>query len=96
MDKNIPKGFPITFESILLIYSFAFYNLNLNKISGVVASSNIGAIKLNDFVKMRREGILRQQFIFEPTLLENQPIFSIKFVQCVRNRKWILMFLNVC
>jgi RimJ/RimL family protein N-acetyltransferase len=65
LDKNLQKGYPITFESILLIYSFAFYKLNLNKISGLVASSNIGAIKLNDFVKMRREGILRQQFIFD-------------------------------
>lgn len=65
LSQDIPKGYPITFECILLIHSFGFYDLKLNKIYGTVASMNTGAMKLNDFVKMKREGVLRQQYIFD-------------------------------
>ena len=64
LDSNVPKGIPITFEAILLVHRLAFYDLRLNKVSGIVAGNNIGVVKLNDFIKMKREGVLRQHFIF--------------------------------
>ncbi|MBA3682423.1 MAG: GNAT family N-acetyltransferase [Bacteroidetes bacterium] len=65
LSPDIPKGYPISFEAILLVNTYAFYELKLNKVYGIVGSMNTGALKLNDFIKMKREGVLREHFIFD-------------------------------
>ncbi len=58
-DEERCKGLPIAAESMLLLYKFAFEELELHRIYGYISSENIQMIKWQKYMGMKLEGIWR-------------------------------------
>ncbi len=58
-DEEQCKGLPIAAESMLLLYKFAFEELELHRIYGYISSENTQMIKWQKYMGMKLEGIWR-------------------------------------
>ena len=58
-DEERCKGLPIAAESMLLLYKFAFEELNLHRVYGYISSENLQMIKWQRYMGMKHEGIWR-------------------------------------
>ena len=60
VDEEAVKGIPAAVESMKLLYELAFDELNLVRISGIVAENNSLMIKWQKYLGMKEEGRLRK------------------------------------
>jgi RimJ/RimL family protein N-acetyltransferase len=58
-EEDLVRGIPAAVEAVKLIYEFAFYELGLIRLYGVIAANNLLMIKWHKYMGMKVEGQLR-------------------------------------
>ena len=59
-DKFQNKGFAV--ESAVMVFTYGFENLNLNKITGTLFADNPGTVKMHKKLGFTNEGLLREHY----------------------------------
>jgi diamine N-acetyltransferase len=58
-EEDSVRGIPVAVEAVKLLYEFAFYDLGLVRLYGVIAENNSLMIKWHKYMGMKVEGQLR-------------------------------------
>jgi RimJ/RimL family protein N-acetyltransferase len=69
-EEQETSGIPVAAEAMLLLYKFAFETLELNRIYGFIAATNIQMIKWQQFFGMKIEGTWREHLLIDGSLTD--------------------------
>jgi diamine N-acetyltransferase len=58
-EEDLVRGIPAAVEAVKIIYEFAFYELGLVRLYGIIAANNLLMIKWHKYMGMKVEGQLR-------------------------------------
>ena len=76
-EEDACKGIPIAVESMLLIYEYAFNQLNLHRIYGFISSANTQMIKWQVYLGMKHEGTWRSHLKLEDGSYMNAELYGL-------------------
>ena len=66
-EESEVAGFPVAAEAMLLLHRFAFYDLDLNRVYGFIASTNLQMIRWQKYFGMVVEGTWREHLMLAGT-----------------------------
>ena len=80
-DIENSNGFPIAAEAMLLLYDYAFGELDLSRVYGFINSENKLMIKWQKFMGMQHEGTWRKHLIASDGLRNDAELFGLLKVE---------------
>ena len=80
-DAYLTKSNPYGLEALLLSYNYVFNVMNFRKITGIIASINNAMFKLQLFLGMEQEGLLKEHTLIQDKFedLHIMSLFKNKF-----------------
>ena len=99
-EQEVVGQAPVAFEAELLLYDYAFDELGMHKLYGLVIEDNVGMLKTRLYLGYKQDGVLRDHFIFDG---EHRDAIAISLLEreyraCYRDRllKLISLFSRYC
>jgi RimJ/RimL family protein N-acetyltransferase len=80
-DIENSNGFPIAAEAMLLLYDYAFGELDLSRVYGFINSENKLMIKWQKYMGMQHEGTWRKHLIASDGLRNDAELFGLLKVE---------------
>ncbi len=90
------KGLPVAAEAMLLLYEFAFYELNLHRVYGFISAENFQMIKWQKFMGMRHEGTWKEHLLNSSQAFVDAELFGLSKLEFETNaRVKLLSFIRM-